>query len=165
MRSFSYDDGVVVALERYPGIPSFGRWRARVEGIWGVARPAPRFMEPQPIDTVRIAHQRGLHQSSVGGDAACERFVFSRERIARRRASEAGARASTSREPYRSTRVVGAGRTGPSRSASDAVGEQPGPESGGLHRMTPARPITDAAVKEFWLSEGFELVVFLFSLI
>ena len=26
-------------------------------------------------------------------------------------------------------------------------------------------PITDAAVKEFWLSEGFELVVFLFSLI
>jgi len=52
--------------ERCPGIPRFGRWRARVEGIWVVARAAPRFMEPQPIDTVRIAHQRRLHQSSVG---------------------------------------------------------------------------------------------------
>ena len=140
MRSFSYADRVGVALERCPGIPSFGRWRAlRIEGIWGVARPAPRFMEPQPIDTVRIAHQRRLHQSSVGGDAACERFAFSRERIGRRRASEAGARASTSRDSYPSTRVVGAGRTGPSTSASDAAGERPGLESGGSHRTPRAR--------------------------
>ena len=107
MRSFSYADRVGVALERCPGIPSFGRWRARVERIWSVARAAARFMEPQPIDTARIAHQRRLHQSSAGGDAACERFVFSRERIGRRRASEAGARASTSRDSYRSTRLVG----------------------------------------------------------
>ena len=61
--------------------------------------------------------------------------------------------------------MVGAGRAGPIWSASDAVGEQPGLESGGSHRVPPARPITDAAVKEFWRSEGFELVVFLFSLI
>ena len=122
-----------------PAFRAFGGWRARVEGIWVVARAAPRFMEPQPIDTVRIDHQRRLHQSSVGGDAACERFVFSRERIGRRRASEAGARASTPREAYHSTRLVGAGRTGPSRSASNAVGEQPGLESGGLHRVPPAR--------------------------
>ena len=100
--------------------------------------------------------------SSVGSDAAREQLPFSRERIARRRASEAGARASTQREAYRSTRVVGAGRTAPIRSASDAVGEQPALESGGLHRVTPARLITDAAVKNCWLSEGFELVVFFF---
>ena len=139
MRSFSYADRVGVALERCPGIPSFGRWRARVERIWSVARAAARFMEPQLIDTARIAHQRRLHQSSAGGDAACERFVFSRERIGRRRASEAGARASTSRDSYRSTRLVGAGRAGPIWSASDAVGEQPGLESGGSHRVTPPR--------------------------
>ena len=139
VRSYSCADRIGVALERCPGIPSFGSWRARVDGIWVVARAAPRFMEPQPIDTVRIDHQRRLHQSSVGGDAACERFVFSRERIGRRRASEAGARASTPREAYHSTRLVGAGRTGPSRSASNAVGEQPGLESGGLHRVPPAR--------------------------
>ena len=107
-----------------PAFRAFGGWRARVERIWSVARAARRFMEPQPIDTVRIAHQRRLHQSSAGGDAACERCLFSRERIGRRRASEAGARASTPREPIASTRLVGAGRTGPIRSASDAVGEQ-----------------------------------------
>ena len=40
MRSCSYADRVGVALERCPGIPSFGRWRARVEGIWAFARAA-----------------------------------------------------------------------------------------------------------------------------
>ena len=41
MRSFSYADRVGVALERCPGIPSFGRWRAHdLEGIWPVALAA-----------------------------------------------------------------------------------------------------------------------------
>ena len=143
MRSFSCADRVGVALERCPGIPSFGRWRARIEGIWVVARAAPRFMEPQPIDTVRIAHQRRLHQSSVGGDAACERCLFSRERIGRRRASEAGARASTSREPIASTRLVGAGRARSLAIVSDAMGEQPGLGMCGSRQAPGARCITD----------------------
>ena len=138
---------------------------AHLEGIWAVARAAPRSMEPRPIDGVRVAHRRRLHLLPAGGVAACEQLLFSRARNWRRRASEAGARASTQREAYRSTRVVDAGRTGPIRSASDAARGQRGLESGGSPRVPPARLITDAAVKEFWLSEGFELVVFLFSLI
>ena len=126
-----------------PAFRAFGGWRARVERIWSVARAARRFMEPQPIDTVRIAHQRRLHQSSVGGDAACERFVFSRERIGRRRASEAGARASTSREPIASTRLVGAGRARSLAIVSDAMGEQPGLGMCGSRQAPGARCITD----------------------
>ena len=106
---------------------------AHLEGIWAVARAAPRSMEPRPIDRVRVAHRRRLDRSPAGGVAACERNWFSRERSWRRRASEAGARAATARDSYPSTRVVGAGRTGPSTSASDAVGERPGLESGGSH--------------------------------
>ena len=103
----------------------------------------------------RIHGRRRLHQLPTGGVAACERNWFSRERIARRRASEAGARASTQREAYRSTRVVGAGRTGPIWSASDAVGEQPGLESGGSHRVPPARPVTPKPVNGLLGAVGF----------
>ena len=85
------------------------------------------------IDAPRMTPRR-LLPSLSGGVAACEQLAFSRERIGRRRASEAGARASISREPIASTRLVGAGRTGPIRSASDAVGEQPGLESGVVPR-------------------------------
>ena len=42
MRSFSYANRVGVALERCPGIPSFGRWRARIEGICVVVRATAR---------------------------------------------------------------------------------------------------------------------------
>ena len=127
-----------------PAFRAVGGRGAHLEGIWVVARTAPRSMEPRPIDRVRVAHRRRLHRSSAGGVEACARFTFSRERSWRRRASEAGARASTSREAYPSTRVVGAGRTGPSTSASDAGGERPGLESGGSHRAPRTRLITDA---------------------
>ena len=135
-RSFSLADRVGVALERCPGLPScwrLARTSSRESGLWLELRL--RIMEPQPIGTVRVAHRRRLDRSPAGGVAACERNWFSRERSWRRRASEAGARAATSREAYPSTRVVGAGRTGPSTSASDAVGERPGLESGGSHLL------------------------------
>ena len=45
-----------------------------------------------------------------------------------------GASLNPTRSMSLETRLVGAGRAGPVRSASDAVGEQPGLESGGLHR-------------------------------
>ena len=134
MRSFSYAIRVGVALERCPGIPSFGRWRAHVEGILAFVRGAATNEDDETNHAARIHGQRRLHQLPTGGVAACEQLPFSRARIGRRRASEAGARASTSRHSYRSTRLVGAGRAGPIRSASDAVGEQPGLQSGGSHR-------------------------------
>ena len=143
MRSFSYADRVGVALERCPGIPSFGRWRAHVEGILAFVRAAATNEDDETNHAARIHGQRRLHQLPTGGVAACEQLPFSRERIARRRASEAGARASTSRHSYRSTRLVGAGRAGPIRSARDALGEQPGVESGGLHRVPPRVPRPD----------------------
>ena len=123
------------ALPRHSELLAAGAHASRQSGHLFARRP--RFMEPQPIGTARIHGRRRLHRSPAGDDAACERPGLSQERIGRRRASEAGARASTSREAYRSTRVVGAERTGPSRSASDAVGEQPGRESGGSHRVRP----------------------------
>ena len=113
-----------------------------VEGIWAVARAAATDQEDATNHAACIHGRRTLHRSPAGGVAPRERFWFSRERSWRRRASEAGARAATSRDSYPSTRVVGAGRTGPIRSASDAVGERPGLESGGSHRVTPARLAT-----------------------
>ena len=107
-----------------------------VEGIWAVARAAATNQEDATNHAVRVHGRRRLHRSPAGGVAACEQLPFSRERSWRRRASEAGARASTSRDSYPSTRVVGAGRAGPIRSASDAVGERPGLESGGSHIRT-----------------------------
>ena len=140
---FSLADRVGVALERCPGLPS--SWRlARTEGIWAVARAAATNQEDATNHAARVHGRRRLHRSPAGGVAACEQLPFSRERSWHRRASEAGARASLSREACPSTRVVGAGRARPIRSASDAVGEQPGLESGGSHRVTPARLITDA---------------------
>ena len=106
-----------------------------VEGIWAVARAAATNQEDATNHAARVAHRRRLDRSPAGGVAACERNWFSRPRSWRRRASEAGARAATSRDSYPSTRVVGAGRTGPSTSASDAVGERPGLESGGSHLL------------------------------
>ena len=116
----------------------FGGWRAcwlarMRRGNLGCSllalRPRTRKTQPRGVNS----WSKEARLSSVGGIVSCERCLFSRERIGRRRASEAGARASTSREPIASTRLVGAGRAGPIRSASDAVGEQPGLESGGLH--------------------------------
>ena len=106
-----------------------------VEGIWAVARAPATNQEDATNHAARVHGRRRLHRSPAGGVAACERQPFSRERSWRRRASEAGARAATAREAYPSTRVVGAGRTGPIRSASDAVGERPGLESGGSHLL------------------------------
>ena len=80
-----------------------------------------------------MARPKTLLRSLASRVAACETDATVCARTWRRRASEAGARAATSRDSYPSTRVVGAGRAGPSTSASDAVGERPGLESGGSH--------------------------------
>ena len=85
-----------------------------------------------------MARPKTLLRSLASRVAACETDATVCARTWRRRASEAGARASTSRHSYRSTHMVGAGRAGPIWSASDAVGEQPGLESGGLHRASRA---------------------------
>ena len=103
-------------------------WRARLERILAVARAPATNQEDATNHAARVHGRRRLHRSPAGGVAACEQLPFSRERSWRRRASEAGARAATAREAYPSTRVVGAVRAGPIRSASDAVGERPGLE-------------------------------------
>ena len=133
-RSFSLADRVGVALERCPGLPSCWRLARTSRGnLCCGSGPATSHPNPARRKSCTASPRRRLRSSS-GGDAVCERNWFSRLSSWRRRASEAGARAATAREAYPSTRVVGAGRAGPIRSASDAEGERPGLESGGSHR-------------------------------
>ena len=124
------------ALPRHSELWSLARTRRGNLGFG--SSPATSHPNPARRKSCTAGPRRRLRSSS-GGDAVCERNWFSRLRSWRRRASEAGARASTSRDSYPSTRVVGAGRAGPSTSASDAMGERPGLESGGSHRAPRAR--------------------------
>ena len=165
VRSFSLADRVGVALERCPGFPSWrlARTSSRESGLW--LAPRLRIRKTRPI-TRRASMVEG--GSTGRRPAALRRASDSGFLESELHAGEAGVRAATAREAYRSTRLVGAGRAGPSRSASDAVGEQPGLESGGLHRVPSASLvlITDARCERGLAAKGWSiLVVFLFLLI